>query len=51
MSLPKGVYRADQVGSLLRPRAILTAREKVASGELKPEQLTELEDQFIADVV
>ncbi|KAH8677527.1 hypothetical protein BX600DRAFT_450043 [Xylariales sp. PMI_506] len=51
MSLPTGVYRADQVGSLLRPRELLAAREKVANGELKSEQLKELEDQYINDVV
>ncbi|KAI0137158.1 methionine synthase-like protein [Xylariales sp. AK1849] len=51
MSLPIGVYRADQVGSLLRPREILAAREKVASGELKQEQLQELEDKYINSVV
>lgn len=51
MSLPTGVYRADQVGSLLRPRDILATREKVASGELSQDALKELEDKHIADVV
>ncbi|KAK6083579.1 5-methyltetrahydropteroyltriglutamate-homocysteine methyltransferase [Seiridium cupressi] len=51
MSLPTGVYRADQVGSLLRPREILATREKVANGEVSPEALKELEDKYIADVV
>ncbi|ORY64218.1 uncharacterized protein BCR38DRAFT_485355 [Pseudomassariella vexata] len=51
MSLPKGVYRADQVGSLLRPKEILAARQKVAEHSLQPEQLKELEDKYIADVV
>ncbi|KAH6656387.1 hypothetical protein BKA67DRAFT_512353 [Truncatella angustata] len=51
MSLPTGVYRADQVGSLLRPREILATREKVASGEVSKEALKELEDKYIADVV
>lgn len=51
MSLPTGVYRADQVGSLLRPRDILATREKVASGELSQKDLKELEDKHIADVV
>ncbi|KAF5339683.1 hypothetical protein D9758_014891 [Tetrapyrgos nigripes] len=51
MSLPPGVYRADQVGSLLRPKPILAARQKVAAGELKQEDLKELEDKYIADVV
>ncbi|KAF5339684.1 hypothetical protein D9758_014892 [Tetrapyrgos nigripes] len=51
MTLPTGVYRADQVGSLLRPKSILEARQKVAVGELKQEELKELEDKYIADVV
>jgi 5-methyltetrahydropteroyltriglutamate--homocysteine methyltransferase len=51
MPLPTGVYRADQVGSLLRPRDILATREKVKAGELPQEALKELEDKHIADVV
>ncbi|ETS79453.1 hypothetical protein PFICI_09306 [Pestalotiopsis fici W106-1] len=51
MPLPIGVYRADQVGSLLRPRDILATREKVASGELSQDDLKKLEDKHIADVV
>ncbi|KAF5339682.1 hypothetical protein D9758_014890 [Tetrapyrgos nigripes] len=51
MPLPPGVYRADQVGSLLRPKPILAARQKVAAGELKQEQLKKLEDKYITDVV
>ncbi|KAI1099742.1 UROD/MetE-like protein [Jackrogersella minutella] len=51
MSLPNGVYRTDQVGSFLRPKAVLEAREKAAEGKLSPEQLREIEDKYIADVV
>ncbi|KAK5270469.1 hypothetical protein LTR99_005851 [Exophiala xenobiotica] len=51
MGLPTGVYRADQVGSLLRPKEILAAREKVAAGELTTSDLRQLEDKYIADVV
>ncbi|KAI2617432.1 UROD/MetE-like protein [Hypoxylon sp. NC1633] len=51
MSLPNGVYRADHVGSFLRPRALLEARQQAAEGKLKPEELRELEDKNIADVV
>ena len=51
MTLPAGVYRADQVGSLLRPKEVLEARKKVAEGQLKPEELREIEDKYIADVV
>ncbi|RYP59411.1 hypothetical protein DL769_008556 [Monosporascus sp. CRB-8-3] len=51
MTLPAGVYRADHVGSLLRPKELLEARQKVADGLMKPEQLKEIEDKHIADVV
>ncbi|KAI1453778.1 UROD/MetE-like protein [Annulohypoxylon moriforme] len=51
MSLPNGVYRTDQVGSFLRPKAVLEAREQAAQGKLSPEQLREIEDKYIADVV
>lgn len=49
MPLPTGVYRADQVGSLLRPAAVLDARRKGDS--LSPAELRTLEDRYIADVV
>lgn len=51
MPLPTGVYRADQVGSLLRPREILAAREKVADGTLTTSDLRQLEDKYISEVV
>ncbi|KAI1766879.1 UROD/MetE-like protein [Hypoxylon sp. FL1150] len=51
MPLPNGVYRADQVGSFLRPKAVLEARQQAAEGQLRPEQLREIEDKYIADVV
>ncbi|KAI1412422.1 UROD/MetE-like protein [Hypoxylon sp. FL1857] len=51
MSLPKGVYRADQVGSFLRPKPLLEAREQAAEGKLSAQQLREVEDKYIADVV
>ena len=41
------VYRADQVGSLLRPPELLDARIAQAEGRLSEEQLRELEDQAI----
>ena len=51
MPLPTGVYRADQVGSLLRPKEILQIREKVAAGEASTTDLHQLEDKYIAEVV
>ncbi|KAI0555667.1 hypothetical protein F4679DRAFT_1095 [Xylaria curta] len=51
MPLPTGVYRADQVGSLLRPKDLLAARDQAAEGKITAAQLRELEDKYIADVV
>lgn len=44
-------FRADHVGSLLRPPALLAARAQAAAGELAPEALREIEDNAIRDVV
>lgn len=44
-------FRADQVGSLLRPQAVLTAREQAASGKISRAELRQIEDQEIARVV
>ncbi|KAF2808205.1 methionine synthase-like protein [Mytilinidion resinicola] len=51
MVLPTGVYRADHVGSFLRPAALLSVREKVATKQLPSSDLHALEDRCIADVV
>ncbi|KAI1636781.1 methionine synthase-like protein [Biscogniauxia mediterranea] len=51
MPLPAGVYRADHVGSFLRPKALLAARERFAAGEITAGQLRALEDEHIADAV
>jgi 5-methyltetrahydropteroyltriglutamate--homocysteine methyltransferase len=51
MSLPVGVYRADHVGSLLRPKEVLAAREQLAEGQISPEDLRKLEDDYVARVV
>ncbi|KAI3320582.1 hypothetical protein HD806DRAFT_224875 [Xylariaceae sp. AK1471] len=51
MALPIGVYRADQVGSLLRPKDLLAARDQAAEGKITAAQLRKLEDNYIADVV
>jgi 5-methyltetrahydropteroyltriglutamate--homocysteine methyltransferase len=47
----KPPFRADHVGSLLRPRHLLQAREEHAAGEIDDERLTQLEDEAIRDVV
>jgi len=44
-------FRADHVGSFLRPRFLLDAREQKARGEIGAEQLRAVEDQAIAEVV
>jgi 5-methyltetrahydropteroyltriglutamate--homocysteine methyltransferase len=44
-------FRADHVGSLLRPPELLAAREQFRTGALSAARLNELEDQAILDVV
>jgi 5-methyltetrahydropteroyltriglutamate--homocysteine methyltransferase len=44
-------FRADHVGSLLRPRALLEAREKFARGEITAAEKRAVEDQAIVEVV
>jgi 5-methyltetrahydropteroyltriglutamate--homocysteine methyltransferase len=44
-------FRADHVGSLLRPQALLDARQRRAGGALGPGELRDEEDRAIRDVV
>ena len=44
-------FRADHVGSLLRPPELKAARERAARGDMRPEALRELEDQFIREAI
>ena len=44
-------FRADHVGSLLRPPALLEARDKRERGEIDDAQLRTVEDRCIRDVV
>ena len=44
-------YRADHVGSLLRPDAVKTARKRFADKEIPAEELKSIEDEAIRDVV
>ncbi len=44
-------FRADHVGSLLRPQALLDARARAAAGEIDADELRSIEDAAIADVV
>ena len=40
-------YRADHIGSLLRPRELLNARASHAAGDLSVDQLKEVEGRSI----
>ena len=44
-------YRADQLGSLLRPPELLEARAAYATGRMTSEQLRDLEDTTILDAL
>jgi 5-methyltetrahydropteroyltriglutamate--homocysteine methyltransferase len=44
-------YRADHVGSLLRPPAVLAARADLAAGRITADQLRSVEDEAVAAVV
>jgi 5-methyltetrahydropteroyltriglutamate--homocysteine methyltransferase len=51
MKRTKPPFRADHVGSLLRPKALHEARARRAKGEITAEQLKEVEDREIARVI
>jgi 5-methyltetrahydropteroyltriglutamate--homocysteine methyltransferase len=44
-------FRADHVGSFLRPKNLLDAREQKARGEISAAQLREVEDRAITEIV
>src|SRR5580700_7159693 len=44
-------FRADHVGSLLRPPSVLAARADFAAGRIGADELRTVEDEAIADVV
>lgn len=45
------IYRADVVGSLLRPDELKAAREAHAAGELSPAQFKEVEDRAVDETI
>jgi methionine synthase II (cobalamin-independent) len=47
----KPPFRADHVGSLLRPAELKAAREKFAKGEIDAAALKTVEDRAVADVI
>ena len=44
-------FRADQVGSLIRPQALIDAREAAKSGAMSPAQLLDIQHAAIREVV
>ena len=48
---PHPPFRADHVGSLLRPPALLKAREDLKAGTIDADELRGIEDEAIRDVV
>jgi 5-methyltetrahydropteroyltriglutamate--homocysteine methyltransferase len=44
-------FRADHVGSLLRPPEVLRAREDFAAGRINAEQLKQVEDTAIREII
>ena len=51
MQRTKPPFRADHVGSLLRPAALKEAREKRARGEITADALKQVEDREIENVI
>ncbi len=51
MTRPKPPFRADHVGSLLRPATVKEARERRAKGALSVEELTAIEDREIERII
>jgi 5-methyltetrahydropteroyltriglutamate--homocysteine methyltransferase len=49
--MPQPPFRADHVGSFLRPRRLLDAREKFFAGSLDAAELRSVEDECIREVV
>jgi len=51
MQRTKPPYRADEVGSLLRPASIKEARSRLEKGGISPDDLRQIEDSEIGKVV
>jgi 5-methyltetrahydropteroyltriglutamate--homocysteine methyltransferase len=51
MQRSKPPFRADHVGSLLRPAAVKSARERHVKGEITAEALKAVEDREIENVI
>src|SRR5258708_8153934 len=44
-------FRADHVGSLLRPKGVLRARDEFSRGEISAGQLAQIEDEAIREII
>ena len=51
MTKQQAPFRVDHVGSFLRPKELVEAREKFANGEITREELTAVEDKTIQEIV
>ena len=51
MTKQQAPFRVDHVGSFLRPKELVEAREKFANGEITREELTAVEDKNIQEIV
>jgi 5-methyltetrahydropteroyltriglutamate--homocysteine methyltransferase len=51
MQRTKPPFRADHVGSLLRPAALKAARERRAKGEISADELKAVEDREIKEII
>ena len=51
MTVNHGPFRVDHVGSFLRPKELVEAREAFAEGTISQEELTAVEDQAIRALV
>ena len=53
MALPRGrpPYRADHVGSLLRPQKLLDARDQRKAGQISAEAFKAIEDEAVREII
>ena len=45
------IYRADVVGSMLRPAWLLDARQQLLAGTMAPEAYEEIEDRAVTEAI
>src|SRR5215831_1366879 len=51
MERSKPPFRAEHVGSLIRPDALIAARERAEKGEIPPDEIKRIQQAAIRDVV